>query len=498
MLDNSKSEAELLQEAIEDRPDWFISKFTNDDPWEKQVEIIYSIFKNPITTVRSCHGAGKSWIASRAALAYLTAFKDSMVITTAPTNRQVESILWREIRGAYKRMKIPIGGRMYDSPRLDMNQNWYAMGFTARDPDAFQGFHPKSGHILVIVDEAAGIHEDIWVAIDAILSSEGARLLMIGNPTTVAGRFHESHHQDAKAHRIHISCFDTPNFIANGIKNLKHLREVDLENVDIVAPHLISPHWAKDKITRWGVDSPMFASRVLGNFPSQEFNTVIPLDRIEAAIEPERAKEVKKGDMQVGVDVARFGDDKTVITRRLGGWVEPQEVSSKESTAATAGRVKMRKNPTPKGIFTDVDGVGGGVNDILRDDMYPNVVDIHNNAKAVSDDTGVEFANLASQLWYHTMLRFVEGSIYLEGDPNSEEIQELVSELASRRYSITRRGWTIESKEDFKKRIGRSPDKSDSLVYSMAGDIMTPSNVAPSVGKSFHERYNRHREEFEG
>lgn len=486
-----------VQKAIQLKPTYFIEEFTDDIPWYKQQAIIESTFKNTITTVRSCHGAGKSWIGSRAALAFLLAFTDSMVITTAPTSRQVESILWREIRGAYRKTKHPIGGRMFESPRLDLGDNWYATGFTARDPDAFQGFHPKSGHILVIVDEAAGINEEIWVAIDAIMSSRGAHLLMIGNPTTVAGRFHESHHQDATAHRIHISCFDTPNFIENGIRNMEHLRKVDLDKIDIVAPHLITPHWAKDKITRWGVDSPMFQSRVLGNFPSQEFNTIIPLDRIEAATYPERRKEVQEGDSYVGIDVARFGDDKTVITPRRGDIVKPQQEHGKESTAATAGRIKMVV-PPPEGVFTDVDGVGGGVNDILRDDKFDNVVDIHNNAKPLPDDTGVQFANLASQLWYHLMMRFVENNIYIESDDDNEKLQELISELASRRYSITRRGWTVEPKEEFKKRLGRSPDKSDSLVYAFASDIMTASNVSPTVGKTFNERYNKSRTSFEG
>lgn len=486
-----------IQTAIRNRPVYFLEEFTDEDAWFKQEDVLNSIFANTITTVRSCHGVGKSWIAARATLAFLLAYSDSYVITTAPTKRQVESILWRQIRGVYRRAKRPIGGKMFESPRLDLADEWYALGVTARDPDAFQGFHPPSGHILVIVDEAAGIKEEMWEAIDAILSSMGARLLMIGNPTTSSGRFHESHHKDPTSKKIHISCFDTPNFVHNGIRNLEDLKNVNLDNVEIIAPHLITPHWAKDKIKRWGIDSPMFQSRVLGNFPTQEAQTVIPLDEIEAATYPERYGEVEEGQPEIGVDVARYGDDKSVITLRLGDVVKPQLQTTKEATTQTAGRVKMASKEPPVGIYTDVDGVGGGVNDILREDLFENVVDIHNNGAPLPDDTGVKFANLASQLWYHLSLRFRDGTIYLEGDPDSIEMQELMSELASRRYSITRKGWTIEQKDEFRKRIGHSPDKSDSLVYAFAGDIMIPSNVSPAVGKSFKKRYNQQLDEFE-
>lgn len=484
-----------IQQAIQTDPIYFVDEFTNDLPWHMQTGIIRSTFRNKVTSVRSCHGAGKSWIGAKTALAFLTAYTDSYAITTAPTFRQVENILWRQIRATYNKSKMPIGGRMYASPRLDLGDEWFAIGLSTKDPDALQGLHPPSGHILVIVDEAAGIPEPIWVAIEAILASTGGRLLMIGNPTTLAGYFYDSHHRHKGVERFHISCFDTPNFTNNGIRNLADLQRVDLTKLEILAPHLITPDWVLDKVAKWGVDSPMFQARCLGTFPSSEINTIIPLDVVEAAATEERREALSPGPHFLGVDPARYGDDKTVITERFGSIVEQQEISRKEGTDQTAGRVKQYA-PPPAGIFTDVDGVGGGVNDILRADRVANVVDLNNNGKPLPDDSGLQFANLISQLWYHVAQRFKEGDIAIPGD--GPEAQDLMNELSSRRFKITRRGWEVERKEDFKKRIGHSPDQSDSLVYSFASDLMEATNTSPAVGKTYQKRYNEAYKEFEG
>lgn len=477
------------QLAIQADPTYYLKKFTNEIGWARQTDIIRSTFFNPVTSVRSCHGAGKSWIAARCALAFLMAYKNSYVITTAPTFRQVEHILWREMRSAYRVSKIPLGGRMLETPRLNLGDQWFAMGISTKDPDAFQGLHPPSGHILVVADEAAGIHEDIYIAIDAVLSSEGARLLMIGNPTSVTGRFYRSHHTEPTTKKYHISCFDTPNFTNNGIKNLDMLMNMDMEKVEIVSPNLITPMWVLDKVTKWGVDTPMFQARCLGQFPSAEADTLIPLNVIEEAATDERREELenaKGADQYIlyyGVDVARYGDDKTVITPRTGPLVAEQIVNTKQSETETAGRVRLL--PPGKGVFVDADGVGGGVADILRDDKVDGVTDIHGSASPVPDDSGMEFINLRSQLWWHAREKFLAGQLAI---PNDEE---LMSQLATLKYKITRRGIQVEPKDEIKKRTKVSPDKADSLVYSLAEFLLYDESITPSIGKSLDELYNQ-------
>lgn len=239
-------------------PDYFVRHLLGDTLWDKQKDIAKSVRENAVTTVRSCHGIGKSYTAARLALWYLLAYDDSIVVTTAPTFRQVEQIIWREMRSAYKRAKIPLPGKILKT-RLEVSEEWYAIGLSSDDSDKIQGFHPKSGHIFVVVDEAAGVDEDTYVAVESILSSMFARALFIGNPTNLAGTFYKSHHQDPTANKIHVSCFDTPNFTNNGINDMEDLMSVDMDNVEIIAPYLITPQWVKDKVRKWGVDSPKCA-----------------------------------------------------------------------------------------------------------------------------------------------------------------------------------------------------------------------------------------------
>ena len=467
-------------------PAYFVSNHLGDSLWSKQKEIAISVRNNPVTTVRSCHGIGKSYTAARLALWYLLNYDDSIVVTTAPTFRQVEQIIWREMRSAYKRAKLPLPGRILKT-RLEVADEWYALGLSSDDSDKIQGFHPKSGHILVIVDEAAGVDEDTYIAVESILSSMYARALFIGNPTALAGTFYKSHHQDPSTSKIHVSCFDTPNFTNNGIRTLEDLMKVDMNKIEIVAPYLITPQWVKDKVRKWGIDSPMFQARCLGNFPSAEVNTLIPLNVIEMSATPERKKALKPGDPYLGVDVARYGDDETVVAPRKGGIFDKLEVSNKEATTSTTGRVK--NYPAQSAIAVDSDGVGGPVADMLKEDGFDNIIEIYNNSTAVPDQTGLKFVNLRSQMWWHAAEKFKAGEIYIPEDDD-----ELQSQLATPRYTVTRQGIAVETKDEIKKRIKVSPDRADAVVYSLAAEFLNAAGqVKATVGSTYADQEKRRK-----
>lgn len=479
-MDKNQAEAiRKLRKASKISPPFFNEWILGGSFWSKQEEIILSVRDNRYTTVRACHDVGKTYIASRTALWFLYSHPQSIVVTTAPTMRQVENLLWRELRAAHEASRQPLGGEPLKT-RLDIAPDWYAIGASSGDPDKLQGFHAASGDILIIIDEAAGVNEDAFEAIEGMMTSEKARMLMIGNPTSDSGSFRASHHSWTYANKIHISVFDTPNFVENGIKTVEDLAEAKLDKVDIVSPYLVSPRWAQEKIDTWGVDSPMFQARVLGNFPSQSVNTIIPLNYIELAYEKERIEKLKKkgGPLRIGVDPARFGNDETVITPRYGGYIPKQEIYSKEDTQATAGRVMQYKTPRPVFIGIDVDGLGGGVYDKLHDERIDGIAEIYNNGKALPDATGLTFANLASQLWWRARELFIAGELAIPKD------DKLVMQLSTRRYKFTGRGLTVESKDDWKARFkGKSPDRADSLIYSLADILSTEREARASTGR---------------
>ena len=132
------------------------------------------------------------------------------------------------------------------------------------DPNRFQGFHAE--HILGVIDEAAGVDSPIWEAMDAILTSYGARLLVIGNPTEPSGEFFNAF-SSPLYNKIHISAFDTPNFTDFGITEediVNNWQEKITGNFRY--PALITPKWVAERRMEWGEDSPAYQARVKGEF----------------------------------------------------------------------------------------------------------------------------------------------------------------------------------------------------------------------------------------
>lgn len=475
----AKSDARKVLDRARHDPAWWIRHVLGASLWQAQVEILESIRDNQETAVASCHGAGKSFIAARAVLWFLYTHKPSIVITTAPTDRQVKGILWKEIRVAHQRAMYPLGGRLL-TQELRLDNDWWAWGFTAPeyDPDRFQGFHEV--YILVIVDEAAGVSEQIYEAIDGILSSEHARLLMIGNPTNPSGRFGRSF-KTSGIKKIRISAFETPNFTAFGITEEDIANGIWEKKINgpLPAPYLVTPQWVAKRYQRWTPNSPLYISRVKGEFPEQGEDTLIPLSWIERA----QQRQLKPMEpVELGVDVARFGSDETVIALRRGPVVRLMGTYSHEDTMVTTGRIVRALSETGASVAkVDVVGLGAGVVDRLKEQKKP--VREMNAAEAAGDPE--RFANRRAEWYWALRERFQEGDIDLDPD------EELAAQLSSIKYKIDSRGRIqIESKEDMKKRGLPSPDRADAVMLAFALNSKKLPILAP-VGIDSESRWRR-------
>jgi len=449
---------EILARSRAD-PIWFCREVLGDRHiWEKQQEILLSVRDNAETAAKGCHSFGKSWIAARAALWFLYSHKPSMVITTAPTQRQVEGILWKEIRAAHARAKFPLGGTPLQT-QIKLAENWFAWGFTATDPDKFQGFHEIS--ILLIVDESAGVLESIYEAIDSVLTTEHARLLLIGNPTSSSGRFLEDFKTPGVA-KISVSAYDTPNFTEFGITR-DDIRtgtwEEKLRGKVLPYPYLTTPQWVAGRLKRWGENSPRYQARVEGQFPPFSTDALVPLAWIEAAID----REIETGGpAEFGVDIARFGDDESVIALRNGMQAQILDALPMADTMETAGWVaRYAREKKPLGIKIDTIGVGGGVHDRLKEQNYPvQEVNVSSSPRNKED-----FLNLRAEAYWTLREIFEKGEVSLIGDPELLDI--LAGQLAAIKYKIDSRGRIqIESKDEMKKRGHPSPDYADALMLS--------------------------------
>lgn len=447
------NDEELLAKELEN-PLFFLREVLGSRLWEKQQEIAQSVKENRYTTVKSCHGAGKSFIAAGIVLWYLYTHVGSKVITTAPSFRQVKDILWREIRKAHSQSE----GKLEVQPSLtslNLGDDWFALGLSTNEPDRFQGFH--SVDILLIMDEAAGIKEEIFEASEGITSSANARILYIGNPTNLAGSFYQSFKTES-FNKIRISAFDTPNFTKFGI-TLADIRSNTWSakiTGNLPMPYLITPEWVYDKFIRWGEGNPMWDSRVMGDFPVQGEDTLIPLAYIERAARNEVSYKLDDEEV-IGADIARFGTDKTCFVYRKGGKVIELKEYNHMDTMETANNLDIYSNTHPKAaVNIDEIGVGAGVVDRMKEkNRFKNVQGVNVGS---SPYDGEMFVNLRAELFWALRERFADGSISIPED------EELMAQLANIKYRFTPKGLIqIESKEDIKKRGMGSPDKADAL-----------------------------------
>jgi hypothetical protein len=463
-------DALLTLQAMQQSPRFFVEEMLGDAIWSGQESIMNSVRDNFETCARSCHGIGKTYVGSRIALWFLNSFENSIVITTAPTFRQVEKMMWKEMRDAMNHSKVRLAGKMLKTPNLRVDEKWYAMGLSTKDPDMFQGYHAE--YILVIADEASGIPEKIYDAIDGVTTSQNARILMLGNPTNPLGRFAKSF-KDPTTGKIHISAWDTPNFSMNGIKNAEQLIELGnsgkLQTMPVPYPYLITPMWAYRRALQWGINSPMWQSRVEGIFPEDADDVLIPLWKVEAAMSEERRLTVTKdmNNRHTGLDVARFGSDKTVFATRFGFWFEPLITTQKQSTTDTFGRLKnMQMFP----YYIDDIGVGGGVTDQAADAKIPSYgINVQHAAK--DKET---FANLKSELAWR--VREIIDEIYLPYD------EELLAQLSNIKFGYVNGRISVEQKDEVKKRThGQSPDKADAVFLSFANYFVKSKKTGGTV-----------------
>ncbi len=422
-----------------------MSKELKAEPWSKQEEILDAVRDYSRVAVRSCNGSGKTYIAAHAVLWWLVCYPDSLVITTAPTEHQVRDVLWREIRRVYRGKEDLIGGRLLRTS-LEISDKHYALGLSTNTPERFQGFH--EGHILFVVDEASGVREGIFEAIEGSMTSSHSRMLLLGNPTALSGYFYEAFHSRRSLWKtIHISALETPN----------------LTEENEPKPTLVTEQWVNDAEINWGEDSPMYQIRVLGEFPSESEDTLIPLKIIENAVaEKDEAPDLQDGEpVEIGVDVARFGSDRTVICARRGDRVIEMASYTKKDTMETAGLVRaLVERYTPACVRVDSIGVGAGVVDRLKEQGVPGVTGINVAQRATNPE---HFANLKAELYDGLRERFQQGRIRIPND------QKLISELASIRYYFTSSGQTrLEDKDELRGRGQPSPDLADALMLAFA------------------------------
>lgn len=493
-----------------------------------QEEILNAIVAHDRVAVSASHSIGKSWTLARVVLWYLYTHPYSKVITTAPTGRQVEKILWSEIRTAHMHSKYPLGGRVLTTEiKVTEEGDWAAIGFSPNNEansgadgqgttSNFQGWH--SPYLMLIFDEATGVKPQLWVMGEGLLTTANVKFIAIANPTSTQSDFYKCFSNRAW-HKIRLSCFDSPNLIANNITCLDQLltevnlcRSLDdeafharMKSYVVTRPWLLTLRWVVEKALEWGTDSALFLSKVLGEFPEEGENVLMPLRIVEEA--QEREYQFQPGDRKtLGVDVARFGSDSSVITRMSGRAFTSKKVINKRRTTEVVGEVvAMCAEEMPDIIVVDETGLGSGVVDQLEE-LRQEGIKIHPSVevRGVQFGAGVEcstegcrhdrdcdkakYTNLKARMFdllakdMRTRIALIDEEVYL-------------SELPSIQYKFNSKGQMhIESKDEYKKRTGKgSPDHADSAALANYGhyDEIAVGSFNSAVTESRTSDYTR-------
>ena len=426
--------------------------------WSKQQEIVESVLHNRKTAVRSAHSTGKSYLAALIACWWISIHPPgtAFVVTTAPSSKQVHAILWEYMRRMHRIGNLP--GKVQLSDNWIIGETLVGFGRKPQDYDqhAFQGIHRD--HVLVILDEACGINKWLWDAADVIAIGDTDRILAIGNPDDPASEFAQVCKPGSSWHKIKISAFDTPSFTGEDVP--QHLKEA-----------LIQPSWVEGKKKDWGENHPYWSSKVLAEFPQVDDFATIPLGWITEA--NARWEEWAESGMPdpggrkiLGVDVARFGTDNTVIAKRIGDVIYPLESFSKLDTEVVADLVARRMHGRNPRAVIDVIGIGAGVFDKLNRSGF-SVVGFNAGARTSLVDASREngFNSIRAAGWWRLREALDPSrgaTLCLPPD------EQLTADLISPRWDNVLGGKiAVESKDEVRKRLGRSTDRADAVIMAM-------------------------------
>lgn len=411
---------------------------------EDQRTVLKALGVEKRVSVRSGNGVGKSCAAAIVALSFLYSHDPSIVITTAPTERQVKEVLWREIRHRKAGALQDLRGKPL-TMKLDLGPIHYAIGFSTNEMQQIQGFH--NPNILIIVDEANRFPDELFQALDGILSGgENAVLFQIGNPIIPIGRFHDSF-RDGTTWTHGISCLDHPNVVSG-------------ENI---IPGAVTKEWVEMQRGLWGEDSAFWQSRVLGQFPRIATDIVINLIWAENA-ELVPMKKDKKPRFYLGGDIGEYGTDEYVWYVGTETYKEEIVVAHNPEPIESVGITKQlmeKYNIAP--CDATIDGIGAGA--VVCSKLHEDGVKVNRFVASEKALDYKQFEDKVTEAWWNIRTLLNTKSEYYNNYSFGGRVDRLKSDLCTRKYRTSSHGrLQLEPKKEYRKRMKRSPDYADAMM----------------------------------
>lgn len=439
-----------------DAPAAFFREVLGVEPWARQVDVIEAVRNHMRVAVASGHKVSKSHTAAGIALWFFCSFEDARVVMSSTTSRQVDQILWREVRMMRARSKRPIDGDMHELARSGLKAVDFReiVGFTAREAEAVAGISGKN--LLYILDEASGIDDAIFEAIEGNRAG-GARLVMFSNPTRTEGEFFRAFTDEKKAFykTLTISSEESPNVVQG--------REV--------IPGLATREWIDEKKAEWGVDSALYKVRVKGEFVLKEDGKVLSIHAI--GLSNSRWPETpSSGRLQIGLDPAGPGlaGDESVFAVRRGAKVlrlYPHRGLTEEAHLVHLLSIiqEHRGEREIPIVVVDREGpIGGGVYGLLRShaERFPGAYEVI--GVRASDKARREiyiYDRVRDELWANLAKWIRDGGAIPDDARLAKELHapEWIGQITGKLKAS--------SKEELRKLLGHSPDRADAVALAV-------------------------------
>jgi len=389
-------------------------------------------------SIRAGHGVGKSTVCAWAVVWFMCTRFPQKTVMTAPTAGQLFDALFSELKAQVNRLP-PVLRDSFDvfSDRIALKgapESSFASARTSSSdrPEALAGIH--SEHVLLIIDEASAVPEAVYEAAAGSMSGHSACTILIGNPTRNSGMFYKTHHELASDwETMHVSCVDNA---------------------------LVSSDFVDQIRTTYGEESNAYRIRVLGEFAVADDDTLIAADVVDSAMTRD-VSGTEHDVMVYGVDVARFGSDRSALCKRRGNVViEVKSWGGLDLMQLVGAIVNEANIDRPDEICVDTIGLGSGVADRLREMGY-NVRDVN---VAETSAMNPNANRLRDELWLSVRDWLSTRGVKIPNDAS------LRHELVAPRYTFTSTGKiVVESKDLMRKRGMRSPDLADALCLTFAG-----------------------------
>jgi len=459
--------------------------------WSGQRAILESVRVNRKTAVKACHGPGKSFTAGNVVAWWCDVHPPGSVmgVTSAPTAPQVSLILWKELRRAHKAGALPgriVGGNGSDAWKIGDEVIATGRKPADHDADGFQGIHED--YVLVVLDEACGIPQTLWTATDTLVTNEASRILAIGNPDHPQSRFAEicdGAPEDGSPGFsrlgwwvITISVFDTPNFTGEEVS-------------EKLASRLPAQVWLDDFTRTYGKDSPLYTSKVLGRFPRDASDGVAPWSWLQNCRGEEHRAKIPGGPVHLGLDVGGSENgDESVIAARAGmrALPDPARIRTGNSEEIVDLAVAEVMRLQAVSVKVDIIGVGFGVAGSLRRRLETEVawhVDVHDVNVSDAAQQPDRFVNLKAEMWWEIGRMCSQSRSWDLSDVD----EQTLNELSAPRYFEKNKRIQVESKQEVRKRLGRSTDNADALLLA----FYEPPVAPPVAAGHYKDRRRRGR-----